>query len=391
MSFSDIMKLQVVPEKNEPMQSNKDTEYMLIAFHQMNQMDATRDSILQLNHAHTSLLWNSAALEQIQKNKKEFRGVVAVLSRGNLDEFHARLGLRKEDLFGRSPEGVRDIYISSLTEDVTRFIENLWTAVKQSVQQVYDWSINLSSENTKIALCKKLIEETNAVLASKGSISVSCDMTDPDDWKRKVTECIALYTVLEELLTTATQSVISGQLSEKTLQDQLLGKMQRANIEEIKLNIQNDYKSSSFVFPGISSSRIELPNAQEAIGQYQNLMNNLLQKIDEVNKLIPAYAQNVNAAQTQYKCNTDCVAVVSNISSATQLVSKTIVSINSYVQETIANGLIDILSKVSTAAKSLPDQVSQTSQPAPEPTSPPVDNNSVTPQEPASTPAPANA
>lgn len=90
-----------------------------------------------------------------------------------------------------------------------------------------------------------------------------------------------------------------------------------------------------------------------------------------------AYAQNITTAQTQYKCNTDCAAAIGNISSATQMITKSIVSINSYSSEVIANSVLDILSKVSGAIGSMPDA------PAPqEPQQPPQKITPMQTQEP---------
>ena len=90
-----------------------------------------------------------AAINLLQNNKSSYSGIIDIISRGNLDTFHKRLGISDNDLFGRSEAGKRDVYVSSLTEDVVNFIAKLWEAVRNAIQKVYDWSNNLYSDNSK--------------------------------------------------------------------------------------------------------------------------------------------------------------------------------------------------------------------------------------------------
>ena len=142
--------------------------------------------------------------------------------------------------------------------------------------------------------------------------------------------------------------------------------MQRANISEIKYDIGNAPSSSSFRFNGIASGRIEFKNAASQLTEIKNNFDAILAKIVSLNKAVAAYAQNITTAQTQYKCNTDCAAAVGNISSATQVITKGIVSINSYASETIANAVLDILGKVANTIGAMPNVPAK-----PEPQQPP--------------------
>ena len=123
---------------------------------------------------------------------------------------------------------------------------------------------------------------------------------------------------------------------------------------------------------------IEIKDASQSLNECKQLYDQVLAKIAAINEAIAAYAQNVTTAQTQYKCNTDCAAVVSNISSATQFIAKSVVSINNYVAETLSNCLIDIATKITSATASLPDQ-----QPAPQPAEQPQQQPAQQEQQPA--------
>lgn len=328
-----------------------------------------------------------AAIDLLQNNKSGYTGIIDILSKGNLETFHKRLGISDSDLFNRSETGKRDVYVSSLTEDVANFIAKLWDAVRNAIQKVYDWSNNLYSDNSKIGLCKAQFETVLSTLQSKGDVTITVDMTDPQDLHVKIASILKLYQVLEELVAGAGQTVASGQLTEKSLQDQLLGKMQRANIADIKYEIGNNPSSSSFRFNGISSGRIEFKDATNEITKIKTEFEAILGKIEALNKAIAAFAQNITTAQTQYKCNTDCAAAVGNISSSTQVITKGIVSINSYVSEVIANAILDILGKIATAIGAMPD--------APKPQEPPQPPRQITPmpteqqQQPTQTEQPA--
>ena len=67
-----------------------------------------------------------AAIDLLQNNKSGYTGIIDILSKGNLETFHKRLGISDNDLFNRSETGKRDVYVSSLTEDVANFIAKLW-------------------------------------------------------------------------------------------------------------------------------------------------------------------------------------------------------------------------------------------------------------------------
>lgn len=360
--FSDILKIKTLKRENVVEQTLTSFDYLTASTVNFEQVADLRESIREISPIINEIKLETAAMEAMS-NSKEYKGILDILSRGDLDNFHKRLGISNNDLFNRSDVGKRDIYISSLTEDVTNFIAQLWNAVKNAIQKVYDWSNNLTGENTKIGICKKQVDAAIQAITSKGTVSLTCDICDIDDWKSKATEVIKLYGIIQELLTTATQSIITGQLNENALQDQLLGKMQRNNILNIKLVIADGSKSSSFVFPGIGTGRIEIKDASQCLNECKQLYDQVLSKIASINEAIAAYAQNVTTAQNQYKCNTDCAAVVSNISSATQMITKSIVSINNYVTETITNCLTDIALKINSSTANLPDQ-QQAVQPA---------------------------
>ena len=312
-----------------------------------------------------------AAINLLENNNSGYKGIIDILSRGNIETFHKRLGISDNDLFNRSEAGKRDVYVSSLTEDVTNFIANLWNAIRNAIQKVYDWSGNLYSDNSKIGLCKKQFETVLPTLQSKGDVNVTVDASDINDLKTKINNLLRLYQVMSELIASAGQSVTTGQLTEKALQDQLLGKMQRANIEDIKLEIGPGSKSSAFRFSGVSSGRIEIQHAAQVIQDLKSQFDAVIGQIEALNKAMSSYAQNITTAQTQYKCNTDCAAAVGNISSTTQMITKSIVSINSYSSEVIANAVLDILGKVGGAIGSMPD--------APAPQEPPQPPQTITP------------
>lgn len=359
--FSDILNIESQRKEERGCSPMQCFDYANASTLNLEQVADVREAIRAISPIISEIKLESAALEAMN-GSKEYKGILDILSHGDMDSFHNRLGISANDLFNRSKAGKRDIYISSLTEDVTNFISNLWNAVRSAIQKVYDWSTNLSNEGTKIGICKKQVEAAIQAISSKGSASITCDICDIDDWKFKASEVIKLYGIIQELLTTATQSIITGQLNENALQDQMLGKMQRNNVTNIKLVIADGAKSSSFLFPGIGTGRIEIKDASQSLNECKQLYDQVLAKITAINEAIAAYAQNVTTAQTQYKCNTDCAAVVSNISSATQFIAKSVVSINNYVAETMSNCLIDIATKITSATASLPDQ-----QPAPQP------------------------
>jgi len=358
--FSDLVNIKV-QEKEEKVSPILCFDYANASTLNLEQVADIRESIRAISPIINDIKLEVAAMESMT-GSKEYKGILDILSHGDMDGFHKRLGITANDLFNRSEEGKRDIYISSLTEDVTNFIANLWNAVRNAIQKVYDWSTNLTSESTKIGICKKQVESAIQAISAKGSASITCDICDIEDWKFKASEVIKLYGIIQELLTTATQSIVTGQLNENALQDQMLGKMQRNNVNSIKLVIADGAKSSSFVFQGIGTGRLEVKDASQSLNECKQLYDQVLAKIASINEAIAAYAQNVTTAQTQYKCNTDCAAVVSNISSATQFIAKSVVSINNYVAETLSNCLIDIAAKITSATASLPDQ-----QPEPQP------------------------
>lgn len=353
--FSDI--LSIKPSKQNTTNTVPFTrfDYAVASTENLEQVSDIRECVRGIGNIISEVKLESVAIEAMNSSN-DYKGILDILSHGDMDSFNHRLGLSSADLFGRSENGKRDIYVASLTEDVTNFIAQLWDAVRRAIQKVYDWSTNLSNETTKIGICKKQLEASIQAVSSKGSVSVTCDICDIEDWKVKAAEVIKLYSVIQELLTTATQSIITGQLNENALQDQLLGKMQRNNIASIKLVIADGAKSSSFLFPGIGTGRIEIKDAAQSLNDCKQLYDQILAKIGAINEAIAAYAQNVTTAQTQYKCNTDCAAVVSNISSATQMVVKAVVSVNNYVAETLTNCLIDIASKINSATAKLPAQ-----------------------------------
>lgn len=326
------------------------------------QVSDIRDAIREISPIVNMIRMESAAIESMN-TAGSYQGIIDIVSNGNIDQFHKRLGISEADLFGRSDSGKKDIYISSLTEDVTNFIAQLWEAVKTAIQKVYDWSTNLTSESSKIASCKKQLDAVIQMVSTKGNVSVTCDMCDINDWGIKASQVLRLYAILEELFTTASNSIVSGQLNENMLQDQLVGKMQRNNITDIKLVIADGVKSSSFMFPGIGTSRLEVKDASAALNNCKQTYEAMIGKISSINNAISSYAQSILNAQTQYKCNTDCAAVVSNISSATQLITKSVISINNYVTETLTNCLVDIVSKINSAASKMPDQAPQQPQP----------------------------
>ncbi len=372
--FSDILNIETKQKEEVISSSLLSFDYAHASALNFEQVSDIRKSIRAISPIIQEIQLETAAMETMGKSK-DYKGILDILSHGNMDEFHNRLGISNNDLFNRSEAGKRDIYISSLTEDVTNFIAQLWDAVRNAIQKVYDWSTNITAENGKIGICKKQLDGTVQHLASKGSASITCDIIDIDDWKFKATEVIKLYGILQELLTTATQSIITGQLNENALQDQLVGKMQRNNITGIKLIIADGAKSSAFVFPGIGTGRIDIPDVSASVNECKQLYEQIIAKVAAINEAIAAYAQNVTAAQNQYKCNTDCAAVVSNISSATQMIAKSIVSINNYVVETITTCLVDIISKINSAVANLPaqqaapeqQQSQQTTEPAQQP------------------------
>lgn len=352
--FSDILNAESNKKEEVISSSLLSFDYAHASAMNFEQVADIRKSIRAISPIIQEIQLETAAMETMSKSK-DYKGILDVLSHGNMDEFHNRLGISNSDLFNRSEAGKRDIYISSLTEDVTNFIAQLWDAVRKAIQKVYDWSTNLSGENAKIGLCKKQVDTVVQSLASKGNASITCDICDINDWKFKANEVIKLYGIIQELLTTATQSIITGQLNENALQDQMLGKMQRNNITSIKLVIADGAKSSSFIFQGIATGRLEITDASQNLNECKQLYEQVIAKIAAVNEAIAAYAQNVTAAQNQYKCNTDCAAVVSNISSATQMIAKSIVSVNNYVVETLSNCLTDIAGKIGSAVANLPD------------------------------------
>lgn len=365
--FSDILNVEVQEKEERGCSPISCFDYANASTLNLEQVADIRDSIRRITPIINEIKLEVAAMETMGSSNS-YSGILDILSHGDLDGFHKRLGITANDLFNRSEAGKRDIYISSLTEDVTNFIAQLWDAVRSAIQKVYDWSTNIAAENGKIGICKKQLDGTVQHLASKGSASITCDIIDIDDWKFKATEVIKLYGILQELLTTATQSIITGQLNENALQDQLVGKMQRNNITGIKLIIADGAKSSAFLFPGIGTGRIDIPDASASVNECKQLYEQIIAKIAAINEAIAAYAQNVTAAQNQYKCNTDCAAVVSNISSATQMIAKSIVSINNYVVETITICLVDIISKINSAVAKLPaQQAAPEQQPQPQP------------------------
>lgn len=326
----------------------------------------TLDFISMLNTENIDLLnlimvvrMDSSAIEHLNTTA-DYKGILDIISSGDVERLNKRLKISNEDLFNRTNAGIRDVYVSSLTEDVTNFIGNLWNAIKSSLQKTYAWSTNLGSENSTVDLCKKSIEAINQNFNTSGNASVACDMIDPEDWMAKADECSKLLAALTALITGASQSVITGQLNEKSLQDQLLGMMQRANIEQIKLVIESGPSSSSFRFPGINSSRIELKDTKESVLTYGQKYTELLTNLDNMNKSIVGYAQAIVAAQTQYKCNTDCAAVVSNIGSATQMITKAVVAADSYILGSISVGLLDITKKISDSLNTLPSNQTNT-------------------------------
>ena len=360
--FSDILKIKISKKENAFNPDLTGFDYANASTINFEQVADIRESIRAISPIINEIKLETAAIESMGSSK-EYKGILDILSHGDMDNFHKRLGISSNDLFNRSDSGKRDIYISSLTEDVTNFIAQLWNAVRNAIQKVYDWSNNLTGDNTKIGICKKQTDAAIQSVSQKGTVSLTCDICDINDWKAKATEVIKLYGIIQELLTTATQSIITGQLNENALQDQLLGKMQRNNILNIKLVIADGSKSSSFVFPGIGTGRIEIKDVSQCLNECKQLYDQVLTKIASINEAIAAYAQNVTTAQNQYKCNTDCAAVVSNISSATQMITKSIVSINNYVTETLTNCLTDIASKINTSIANLPEQ-QQNIQPA---------------------------
>ena len=373
--FSDILNIEHQEKEERGCSPIMGFDYSNASTMNLEQVAELRQCIRAISPIINEIKLEVAAMEAMS-GSKEYKGILDILSRGDMDGFHNRLGISANDLFNRSEAGKRDIYISSLTEDVTNFIANLWNAVRSAIQKVYDWSTGLSGEGTKIGICKKQVESAIQDISSKGSASITCDICDIDDWKFKASEVIKLYGIIQELLTTATQSIVTGQLNENALQDQMLGKMQRNNITNIKLVIADGAKSSSFQFPGIGTGRIEIKDASQSLNECKQLYDQVLAKIASINEAIAAYAQNVTTAQTQYKCNTDCAAVVSNISSATQFIAKSVVSINNYVAETLSNCLIDIAAKITSATASLPDQ-----QPAPQPAPQPEQTQPAQPAE----------
>lgn len=322
------------------------------------QVSELRDLVREISPIVNTLKLECAAIESLS-NAGSYQGIIDILSNGNIDQFHKRLGISEADLFGRSEACKKDIYISSLTEDVTNFISQLWDAIKNAIQKVFDWSTNLTSDYSKISICKKQMDAAIQSVSSKGNISVTCDMCDINDWSIKAGQVLKLYAILEELFATASNSITTGQLNENMLQDQLVGKMQRNNIVDIKLVILDGAKSSSFTFPGICTSRFEVKDVATTLNNCKQTYDSVVAKISEINNAISTYAQNITTAQTQYKCNTDSAAVVSNISSATQLITKSIISLNNYVAETLTNCLVDIVSKINSAASKLPDQTPQ--------------------------------
>jgi len=307
-----------------------------------------------LSHLVSTIHMESVAIQHL-KESPDYKGILDVISMQNVDSLNKRLGITHEDLFDRTDAGIRDVYVSSLTEDVNNFIGNLWAAIKSSLQKTYSWSTNLGSENSTIDLCKKMLESVKAILTSKGNAAITCDMIDPEDWKIKAAECSNLLRALTELIANATQVVITGQLNEKSLQDQLLGMMQRANISQIKLVIETGPSSSSFQLPGVSSARVELKDTQQEILSCGQVYVELLSNLDNLNKGIVPYAQAIEAAQNQYKCNTNCAAVVSNISSASAMITKAIVAVDSYILGTISESFLDILKKIEGSIGSLPE------------------------------------
>lgn len=362
--FSDILNVDIQKKEERGCSPILCFDYANASTMNLEQVADIRETIRNISPIVNEIKLEVAAME-VMTGSKEYKGILDILSHGDMDGFHNRLGISSNDLFNRSEAGKRDIYVSSLTEDVTNFISQLWDAVRSAIQKVYDWSTGLSNENTKIGICKKQVEASIQAISAKGSASITCDICNIDDWKIKASEVIKLYGIIQELLTTATQSIVTGQLNENALQDQMLGKMQRNNVAEIKLVIADGAKSSSFLFPGIGTGRIEIKDASQSLNECKDLYEQILAKIASINEAIAAYAQNVTTAQNQYKCNTDCAAVVSNISSATQFIAKSIVSVNNYVVETLSNCLIDIASKITSATASLPDQ--QQAQPAAQP------------------------
>ena len=353
--FSDILNVEIQKKEECTHSPILCFDYSNASTLNLEQVADIRESIRSISPIINEIRLEVAAMEAMD-GSKEYKGILDILSHGDMDRFHNRLGISSNDLFNRSEAGKRDIYISSLTEDVTNFISQLWDAVRSAIQKVYDWSTGLANEGTKVGICKKQLEASIQAIAAKGSASITCDICDIDDWKFKAAEIIKLYGIIQELLATATQSIVTGQLNENALQDQMLGKMQRNNIAAIKLVIADGAKSSSFLFPGIGTGRIEIKDAAQSLNECKDLYNQVLDKIASINEAVAAYAQNITTAQNQYKCNTDCAAVVSNISSATQFIAKAIVSINNYVAETLSNCLIDIATKITSATASLPNQ-----------------------------------
>lgn len=320
-------------------------DYAKCLFDHRDQVSMVLEVIRTCKPIERQITMELAALEQFS-NGGSCTGIIDIISGGNVESFNKRLGISAADLFDRTEAGKRDIYISSLTEDVSNFIGNLWNAIRSAIQKVYDWSGNITNKESRIGMATAQLDAAINAVTAKGNVSVTCDMADLGDWTAKANEVLKLYQVLLEIINGSAQSITSGQLNENSLQDQLLGKMQRASILGIKLNIQDGAKSSSFMFPGISSGRVELKDAQQGLNECKQLFGQVIGKIGEINQALAAYAQHITTAQTQYKCNTDCAAVVSNISSATQMVTKTIVSVNSYVAEQIAGAIIDIAGKV---------------------------------------------
>lgn len=359
--FSDLINIKPQVKEERGCSPTMELDYSNTSTLNFEQVSDIRDSIRLISPIVNMLKMECAAIECLSSNKN-YQGIIDIISNGNLDQFHKRLGLSESDLFGRTDKGKADIYISSLTEDVTNFISQLWDAIRTAIQKVFDWSTNITSDSSKITSCKKLLDSVIQTASSKGNVAITCDMCDVNDWCTKANQVIKLYSILEELFTTATQSIVTGQLNENMLQDQLTGKMQRNNITEIKLVITDGVKSSSFAFPGIATARFEVKDVGATLTNCKQIYEAIIGKIGSINNAITTYAQSVTAAQTQYKCNTDCAAVVSNISSATQLITKSTVSINNYVVETLTNCLTDITSKINTTIGKLPNQAPQQEQ-----------------------------
>ena len=116
--FSDILNVEASKKEEHGCSPIVGYDYANASTLNLEQVAELRQCIRAISPIINEIKLEVAAMEAMS-GSKEYKGILDILSHGDMEGFHSRLGISSNDLFNRSETGKRDIYISSLTKYMT--------------------------------------------------------------------------------------------------------------------------------------------------------------------------------------------------------------------------------------------------------------------------------